>query len=73
MRESRFWTLMEDEFGASYAHVLAGEMVISRYQLTAKQALAAGVSPREVWEALCIQQDIPEERRFGKDRPPKRD
>lgn len=73
MRESRFWTLMEDEFGTSYAHVLAGELVISRYQLTANQALAAGVSPREVWEALCIQQDIPEERRFGKDRPPKRD
>lgn len=72
MRESQFWQLMEDEFGGSYAHVLAGELVISRFQLTAADALASGVRPREVWESICIQQDVPEERRWGKDRPPKK-
>lgn len=72
MRESQFWQLMEDEFGDSYAHVLAGELVISRFQLTAADALASGVRPREVWESICIQQDVPEERRWGKDRPPKK-
>lgn len=72
MRESRFWALMEDEFGENYAHVLAGELVISRYQLTARAALAAGLPPRDVWEAICEQQDVPEERRLGKDMPPKK-
>lgn len=49
MRESRFWALMEDEFGKAYAHVLADQLVITPFQLTAKEALGAGVSTREVW------------------------
>ncbi len=64
---------MEGEFGAGYAPVLAGELVISEYQLTAQQALRAGVEPRRVWEALCRQQDVPEERLLGADVPLKRD
>ncbi|RJN33249.1 DUF3046 domain-containing protein [Nesterenkonia natronophila] len=71
MRESRFWMLMEEEFGKNYAHVLADQLVITPFQLTAREALGAGVSTREVWEALCIQQDVPEERRLGRDIPPK--
>ncbi|TLP96066.1 DUF3046 domain-containing protein [Nesterenkonia salmonea] len=71
MRESRFWALMEDEFGKAYAHVLADQLVITPFQLTAKEALGAGVSTREVWEAVCVQQDVPEERRLGRDIPPK--
>lgn len=72
MRLSQFWQLMEDEFGPTYAHVLAGQLVISSFQQTAEQALASGVRPRQVWEAVCEQQDVPAERRWGKDRPPKR-
>ncbi|MVT26200.1 DUF3046 domain-containing protein [Nesterenkonia alkaliphila] len=72
MRESRFWALMEGEFGGRYAHVLADQLVITSLQLTAKQALAAGVPARQVWEELCEQQDVPQERRLGKDNPPKR-
>lgn len=71
MRLSQFWQLMEDEFGPTYAHVLAGQLVISTMQLTPAQALDSGVRPREVWESICAQQEIPEERRWGKDRPPK--
>ena len=71
MRESRFWGLMEDEFGATYAHVLADQLVITPFQLTAREALGAGISTREVWEAVCDQQDVPEERRLGRDVPPK--
>ncbi|WP_150463050.1 DUF3046 domain-containing protein [Nesterenkonia ebinurensis] len=71
MRESRFWALMEGEFGERYAYVLADQLVISSLQLTAKQALAAGVPARHVWEAICEQQDVPESRRLGKDVPPK--
>lgn len=63
---------MEDEFGTNYAHVLAGQLVLSKYQLTAKEALTAGVPTRDVWEAVCDQQDVPESRRLGRDIPPKR-
>ncbi len=63
---------MEGEFGEGYAHVLAGELVISEYQLTARQALEAGVQPRQVWASLCLQQDVPEERWLGRDITPKR-
>lgn len=72
MRESRFWTLMEDEFGKAYAHVLADQLVITKYQLTTKEALSAGIDIREVWEAVCAQQDVPESRWLGKDIPPKK-
>lgn len=71
MRLSRFWSLMEDEFGASYAHVLADTLVLTEFQLTVEESLRHGVGPRVVWEAVCRQQDVPEERRLGLDRPPK--
>lgn len=72
MRLSRFWQLMEDEFGPGYASVLAGSLVISAWQRTAEEALQAGVSPREVWEAVCDQQEVPASRRLGRDVPPTR-
>jgi len=39
---------------------------------TADQALAAGVPPRQVWLAMCDVQDVPAERRLGKDIKPTR-
>ncbi|MGJ9372286.1 DUF3046 domain-containing protein [Nesterenkonia sp. CF4.4] len=71
MRESRFWFLMEGEFGPNYAHVLADSLVLSKYQLTVKSSLEAGVSPRDVWDAVCEQQDVPADRRLGRDIVPK--
>lgn len=62
---------MEDEFGKAYAHVLADQLVITKYQLTTKEALAAGIDIREVWEAVCTQQDVPESRWLGRDIPAK--
>ena len=32
---------------------------------TAAQALDAGIPPREVWLALCVETDVPPERRYG--------
>jgi len=72
MRLSRFWSLMEGEFGSGYAHVLAGSLVLSAYQKTASEALGSGAAPRDVWEAVCDQQEVPAERRLGRDIPPKR-
>lgn len=72
MRLSRFWELMEGEFGPSYAHVLADTLVLSAYQLSVTGALEAGVPARDVWDAVCDQQEVPPHRRLGEDVPPRR-
>ena len=72
MRLSRFWVLAEDEFGAAYAHSLAGSTHMAPLGgRTAQEALDAGVPPREVWIALCDAMDVPENRRHGLDKPPR--
>ncbi|MGY2743003.1 DUF3046 domain-containing protein [Pseudarthrobacter sp. O4] len=68
MRISDFWRLMDDEFGAGYSRVLSSSLVLSGVGgRTADQALSAGVPPRQVWLALCEVQDVPPERRLGRD------
>ena len=52
MRLSQFWQLMEDEFGSGYAYVMAGQLVLTKFQLTAADALAQGVQPCEIWESV---------------------
>ncbi|HEU5240776.1 MAG TPA: DUF3046 domain-containing protein [Ornithinibacter sp.] len=72
MRHSRFWALAEDEFGAAYAHSLAGSTHIAALGgRTAVEALDAGIPPRDVWIALCEVMDVAEERRHGLDKPPR--
>ena len=70
MRNSDFWRLMEDEFGSGYAYHLASSAVLAAVGgRTAEEALRAGVDPRDVWFAVCDLQDVPHERRLGRDRP----
>jgi hypothetical protein len=65
---------MDDEFGAAYSRVLGSSLVLARVGgRTADQALAAGINPREVWLAVCDVQDVPPERRLGRDAKPRRD
>jgi hypothetical protein len=72
VRISDFWRLMDDEFGAGYSRVLGGSLVLAGVGgRTANQALAAGVSPRDIWLAVCDVQDVPEERRLGRDIKPR--
>jgi len=72
MRVSRFWALAEDEFGAAYAHSLAGSTHMSVLGgRTAVEALEAGLPPRDIWLALCDAMDVPENRRHGLDKPPR--
>ncbi|WP_411285852.1 DUF3046 domain-containing protein [Lapillicoccus sp.] len=67
MRLSQFWSLMNDEFGVAYAASLARDHTLSSLgSRTAAEALEAGISPREVWAALCDDMDVPVERRHGK-------
>lgn len=66
LRLSEFWLAISDEFGADYGRVLTHDLVLASVGgLTAEQAIAAGVSTREVWLALCAATDVPVERRFG--------
>jgi hypothetical protein len=74
VRISDYWRLMDDEFGAGYSRVLSSTLVLAGVGgRTADQALAAGVSPRQVWLAVCEVQDVPPERRLGRDVQPRRD
>jgi len=66
MRMSEFWQLMDDEFGVAYARSLGRDHVLGALgNRTAVQALDSGVSPREAWLALCVDMDVPVERRLG--------
>lgn len=63
---------MDDEFGSAYSRVLAGGLVMAELGgRTALDALKAGVDPKTVWLAVCEIQDVPAERRLGKDIKPK--
>lgn len=55
MRHSEFWALMDQEFGSGYAPTVAsGHVIHALGDRTVNEALAAGVNPRRVWEALCV-------------------
>ncbi|MGL4177822.1 MAG: DUF3046 domain-containing protein [Dermatophilaceae bacterium] len=73
MRHSRFWELMAEEFGETYAESLASSLVLSALGgRTAREALDAGIRPREVWVALCDAMELPEARRHGREQPGRR-
>ncbi|WP_461170510.1 DUF3046 domain-containing protein [Arthrobacter sp. Z1-15] len=73
MRLSDFWRLMDDEFGPAYSRVLASDLVLgSLGGKTATEALGGGIEPKTVWLAVCDVQDVPPERRLGRDIAPKK-
>lgn len=73
VRQSDFWRLMDDEFGAGYSRVLASELVLADLgDRSAVQALSAGTEPRRIWRAICEKQDVPSDRRLGRDVAPKK-
>ncbi|MGK9148579.1 DUF3046 domain-containing protein [Plantibacter flavus] len=66
MKLSEFRTAVADEFGSAYGAVLTGDLGLTEFgSQTAEEALRSGVSPREVWVALCAATDVPEDRRHG--------
>ena len=73
MRVSKFWELMNDEFGEAYASSLARTHALHALgDLSVLEALERGESPRQIWQALCDDMDVPEARRLGSDRRPPR-
>ncbi|MEB7505943.1 DUF3046 domain-containing protein [Arthrobacter koreensis] len=72
MRISDFWRLMDDEFGSAYSRVLAADLVLTGLSgRTAQQALESGIDPKRVWLEVCEMQEVPQDRRLGRDIKPK--
>lgn len=66
MRLSEFQRACAEEFGADYAGVLIRDHWLSVLGGTARDALDRGVPAREVWAALCVDLDVPLDRRHGR-------
>lgn len=65
MRQSELERAVRDEFGGLGA-VLLNDLVLSDLGgRTGNDALAHGYSPRQVWLALCVAQQVPKERWHG--------
>lgn len=68
MKLSEFWRSMDDEFGAGYARVVADQTVLDAVgNRTANEALDQGEAPLAVWQAVCLQHDLPEKKWLGTD------
>ncbi|WP_029259023.1 MULTISPECIES: DUF3046 domain-containing protein [unclassified Microbacterium] len=65
MRRSEFLRAVETEFQAR-ASSLVNDLALSAVGgRTAREALAEGTPPRDIWLALCVEMDVPENRRHG--------
>jgi hypothetical protein len=61
VRLTVFWDRMNQQFGDGYAESVAKDYVLSELQgRTVEQALADGVSAKEVWQAVCATFDVPQ-------------
>lgn len=68
MRESDFWLLATEVFGATYAKSLMRELHLSALEdQTAVAALEKGMEPRKVWHAVCDAMNLDDRERWGKD------
>jgi len=72
---SEFLIAVDDEFGSLQGRTIVRDLVLDELaQDTPQQALARGVSPRDVWMALCRAMNVPKERWHGAGLPhPPRD
>ncbi|MFJ4044996.1 DUF3046 domain-containing protein [Microbacterium sp. NPDC089987] len=64
MRRSEFLRAVDDEFGGR-ADSLTYDLILGSLGMTAREALDAGVPPRDIWLALCGETDVPATRRYG--------
>ena len=60
MRHTEFWDRMETALGRAYARAWADQYVMSELGgRTAREALDAGVPPKEVWRAVWAALELP--------------
>jgi hypothetical protein len=65
VRRSEFQRAVAAEFGGRSSALVNDLVLPGLGDRTAAEALDAGIPPREVWLALCIETDVPESRRHG--------
>jgi len=64
VRLTVFWERMRAQFGDAYAASVAKDYVLDGVGgRTAEQALADGVDPKHIWQAVCAAFDVPEHKR----------
>ncbi|GFG76365.1 DUF3046 domain-containing protein [Mycobacterium botniense] len=62
MRLTEFHERVTRRFGAAYAASVLVDHVLSGFGgRTAAEAIEDGVDPRDVWQALCADFDVPRE------------
>ncbi len=66
MRRSELQRAMVEEFGDAYAGVLMRDHWLAEFNGTAQEALDRGVTARAVWQAVCVEMQVPEVRRYGR-------
>jgi len=65
VKHSEFWQVLEETFGEGYGRSVAEDLVLSGVGgRTAVQALADGVPPRVVWDAVCDEMNLDEATRW---------
>ncbi|MEL0291180.1 MAG: DUF3046 domain-containing protein [Aquiluna sp.] len=67
MTLSRFHELLLEEFGEQFSQVIFRDTRLLKFDdKTPAELLAAGLSPKEIWFAICDQLAVPSERWHGK-------
>lgn len=60
MRHTEFWARLDHALGSDYSRVWADQFVMAELGgRTARQALDAGVEPKEVWRAVWSALELP--------------
>lgn len=65
MRRSEFLRAVDAEFGSRGSSLISDLVLTQLGGRTAEAALEDGVQPRDIWLALCIEAEVPVERRHG--------
>ncbi|GAA4423630.1 hypothetical protein GCM10023169_19520 [Georgenia halophila] len=65
MKHSEFWQVLDETFGPGYGRSVAEDLVLpGAGGRTAAAALAEGVPPRQVWDAVCDEMQLDESTRW---------
>ena len=72
MTLSRFYELVQDEFGEQFSEVILSDTRLDRLaDQTPRQLIQAGEDPRVIWLAICQQLNVPADRWQGRNKTPR--
>ncbi len=69
MRLAEFHELLADEFGRAKARHIVHSHYLAGLGGVVGDLVEEGADLRSVWEEICRDFDVPEERRLGRERP----